>query len=63
MPNDLNAPADVRALMLAMGERARARAASSRARRRARKNRALEAAAEALVDAGEDDPRRERRRT
>ena len=49
MANDLNAAPDVRAMMLAMGERART---ASRALARAEtgaKNRALEAAAEALV--------------
>ena len=49
MPNDLNASADVRAMMIAMGEAARL---ASRALARATtgtKNRALEAAADALL--------------
>ena len=49
MPNDLNASADIRAMMHAMGESARL---ASRALARATtgvKNRALEAAAEALL--------------
>src|SRR5258708_31921833 len=50
MPNDLNASADLRAMVHAMGESARA---ASRALARATtsaKNRALEAAADSLAD-------------
>ena len=50
MPNDLNASVDLRAMVHAMGESARAASREvARASTRA-KNRALEAAAEALVD-------------
>jgi glutamate-5-semialdehyde dehydrogenase len=50
MPNDMNAPADLRALMLAMGERARVASRSLAKAAAGAKNRALELAAEALVD-------------
>jgi glutamate-5-semialdehyde dehydrogenase len=50
MPNDLNASADVRALALAMGERARAASRAVAKSTGAARNRALECAAEALVD-------------
>jgi glutamate-5-semialdehyde dehydrogenase len=48
MPNDLNTSPDIRALMLAMGERARAASRDMARATTAAKNRALEAAAEAL---------------
>ncbi|HET7731128.1 MAG TPA: glutamate-5-semialdehyde dehydrogenase [Usitatibacter sp.] len=48
MPNDLTAPADLRALMHAMGERARAASRAIARSGTAARNRALEAAAEAL---------------
>ncbi|HUP98086.1 MAG TPA: glutamate-5-semialdehyde dehydrogenase [Usitatibacter sp.] len=50
MPNDLNATADLRGLMLAMGERARVASRSLARASTGAKNRALELAAEALVD-------------
>ena len=49
MPNDLTASPDLHALMLAMGERARAAARSLARATTAEKNRALVAAADALV--------------
>jgi glutamate-5-semialdehyde dehydrogenase len=49
MPNDLTASADLRGLMLAMGERARAAARELARAPTAAKNRALLAAADALV--------------
>ena len=48
MPNDLTTGTDIRALMLAMGERARAGSRAMARATTAEKNRALEAAAEAL---------------
>ena len=50
MPNDLNASADLKALVRAMGESARAAGRSLARADTAAKNRALEAAAEALLD-------------
>ena len=50
MPNDLNASADVRAMVRAMGEAARAASRELARAPTAAKNRALEAAAGALVD-------------
>jgi glutamate-5-semialdehyde dehydrogenase len=50
MPNDLNASADLRAVILAMGERARAASRGLAKASAGAKNRALEAAAHALVD-------------
>ena len=50
MPNDLNAPADLRAVVHAMGASARAASRELARAPTAAKNRALEAAAEALVD-------------
>ncbi|HET9652254.1 MAG TPA: glutamate-5-semialdehyde dehydrogenase [Usitatibacter sp.] len=50
MPNDLNASADVRALVLAMGERARAASRALAKASSGARNRALECAAQALVD-------------
>ncbi|HUP30019.1 MAG TPA: glutamate-5-semialdehyde dehydrogenase [Usitatibacter sp.] len=50
MPNDLNNAPDIRALMLAMGERARAASREMARATTAAKNRALVAAAEALRD-------------
>jgi len=50
MPNDLNASADTHALVCAMGESARAASRSLARASTASRNRALEAAAEALVD-------------
>jgi glutamate-5-semialdehyde dehydrogenase len=50
MPNDLNPPADVRAVVHAMGASARAASRELAKAPTAAKNRALEAAAEALVD-------------
>ena len=50
MPNDLNAAPDIRALVLAMGERARAASRALARSGTAARNRALEAAAQALVD-------------
>ena len=50
MPNELNANVDLHALMLAMGERARAASRALAKADTAAKNRALELAAEALVD-------------
>ena len=50
MPNDLNPPADVRAVVHAMGASARAASRELARAPTAAKNRALEAAAEALVD-------------
>jgi glutamate-5-semialdehyde dehydrogenase len=49
MPNDLNASADIRALVLAMGERARAASRGLAKSSTAERNRALESAAQALV--------------
>ena len=49
MPNDLNAAADVRALILAMGERARVASRALAKASTAAKNRALEAAADELL--------------
>ena len=49
MPNDLTASPDLHALILAMGERARAAARSLARATTAAKNRALVAAADALV--------------
>jgi glutamate-5-semialdehyde dehydrogenase len=48
MPNDLNNSSDVRALMLAMGERARAASSAMARASTAAKNRALQVAAETL---------------
>jgi glutamate-5-semialdehyde dehydrogenase len=50
MPNDLNASADIRALVLAMGERARAASRGLAKSSTAERNRALESAAQALVE-------------
>ena len=50
MPNDLNASADIRALVLAMGERARAASRAIAKSGTAARNRALECAAQALID-------------
>lgn len=50
MPNDLNTPSDLNALMLALGEAARAASRVLARATTAAKNRALEAAAGALVD-------------
>src|SRR5215468_763902 len=50
MPNDLNATADVRALVQAMGERARAASRELAKSAGGARNRALELAAAALVD-------------
>ena len=50
MPNDLNPPADLRAVVHAMGASARAASRELARAPTAAKNRALEAAAEALVD-------------
>jgi glutamate-5-semialdehyde dehydrogenase len=50
MPNDLNSPVEVAALLLAMGERARAASRELAKAGAGAKNRALELAAEALVD-------------
>ena len=50
MPNDLNASADIRALVLAMGERARAASRAIARSSTAARNRALECAAQALLD-------------
>src|SRR5687767_8323621 len=50
MPNDPDTTTDMRALMLAMGERARAASRGMASATTAAKNRALEAAAEALRD-------------
>ena len=50
MPNDLNASADIRALVLAMGERARAASRPIARSGTAARNRALECAAQALAD-------------
>ena len=50
MPNDLNAPTDLRAVILAMGKRARAASRGLARASAGAKNRALHAAAEALVD-------------
>src|SRR5258706_6839697 len=50
MPNDLNATTDVRAMVHAMGESARIASRALARATTAAKNRALEAAAEALVD-------------
>ncbi|HET9579217.1 MAG TPA: glutamate-5-semialdehyde dehydrogenase [Usitatibacter sp.] len=50
MPNDLNASADVRALVLAMGARARAASRVLSKSSTGARNRALECAAQALVD-------------
>ena len=49
MPNDLNASADLRAMMIAMGEAARLASRSLARASTAAKNRALEAAADALL--------------
>ena len=49
MPNDLNVSADLRAMMLAMGEAARAASRALARAGTAAKNRAIEAAAEALL--------------
>ncbi|HET9471174.1 MAG TPA: gamma-glutamyl-phosphate reductase, partial [Usitatibacter sp.] len=49
MPNDLNVSADLRAMMLAMGEAARAASRVLARAGTAAKNRALEAAAQALL--------------
>ena len=50
MPNDLNVSADLRAMMIAMGEAARAASRALARAPTAAKNRALEAAAKALVE-------------
>src|SRR6202158_3768396 len=50
MPNDLNASADLRALVHAMGEAARAASRKLLRATTGAKNRALDAAAEALID-------------
>src|SRR5438034_2467237 len=50
MPNDLNASADLRALVRAMGESARAASRETARATTAAKNRALEAAADSLID-------------
>jgi glutamate-5-semialdehyde dehydrogenase len=50
MPNDLNASNDIRALVLAMGERARVASRALAKASTGARNRALECAAEALVD-------------
>ena len=50
MPNDLNANADIRILVLAMGERARAAGRALARASTGTKNRALECAADLLVD-------------
>src|SRR5881398_1175274 len=50
MPNDLNASADLRALVRAMGEAARAASRETARATTAAKNRALEAAADSLID-------------
>ena len=50
MPNDLNASTDIRALVTGMGESARAASRELARATTAAKNRALEAAADALID-------------
>ncbi|MGZ5660968.1 MAG: hypothetical protein ACXWG6_06345, partial [Usitatibacter sp.] len=50
MPNELNAPASLTAMVHAMGEAARAASREVAKATTAAKNRALEAAAQALLD-------------